>query len=608
MRTPHPCVKMSLFSELKRRNVIRMAGLYLVGAWLLTQVVSTVLPMFGAAEWLPRSIVLLLVIGFVPALIFSWVFELTPEGLKRDEEVTPEQSIAPQTARRMDRMIIAGLLLALGYFAFDKFVLTARREAAQSHPTIARNESAVTANSKSIAVLPFDNLSEDKTNAYFAEGVQEEILTRLAKVADLKVISRTSTQRFKSAPADLRDIAKQLGVMNILEGSVQKAGDQVRVNVQLINAVTDAHLWADIYDRKLTDIFVVESEIAKTIADTLRAKLTGSEQTAITKAPTANNEAYELYLKGRFFWNKRTGDDLQRARDYFEQAITIDPTSASAYAGLAQTELLIPGFGAGNPQEWLPKAKVAAQRAIALDETSAEAHSALAMLLCLEEMKFPESVKEFQRAIALNRNYATAHHWYGNSVLIALGRFDEAIAEGKRAIELDPLSLIINADLGQNFLLARRYDEAIAQLRRTLALDNNFPYAHWNLGEALYLKGDLQGAIAEYEKATALDDDPYILALLGRAYAETGRKEKALEILQKLKEAGQHKFVRRLAYVTLYIGLGEKATALQHLEEVYNEGDLTDMGWMKFDPILDPLRDEPRFRQLVARLFPENAP
>src|SRR5213595_3051949 len=263
----------NIFSELKRRNVIRMTGLYLVGAWLLVQVAGTVLPMFGAPEWLPRTIVVLLAIGFVPAVISSWVFELTPQGLKREQEVATEQSITPQTGRRMDRTIIVVLVLALGYFAFDKFVLTPRREAAlmTSAPP---NESRSIINAKSIAVLPFENRSEDEANAYFADGIQDEILTRLSKIGDLKVISRTSTQRYQSKPRNLREIAKQLGVANILEGSVQKAADQVRVNVQLINAQTDSQLWADTYDRKLTDLFAVETEIATKIADTLQAKLT----------------------------------------------------------------------------------------------------------------------------------------------------------------------------------------------------------------------------------------------------------------------------------------------------------------------------------------------
>src|SRR5712691_5222474 len=244
----------SFFSELKRRNVIRVAGLYLVGAWLLIQVASTVLPTFDVPSWALRGLIITLGLGFIPALIFSWVFELTPQGLKRDAEVTPEQSIAPQTARRMDRMIIAVLVLALAYFGFDKWVLAPRREAAPSHPALLPNELPSTASAKSIAVLPFENLSEDKANTYFADGIQEEILTRLAKIADLKVISRTSTQQYQSKPGNLSEIAKQLGVANILEGSVQKAADQVRVNVQLIQAASDSHLWADTYDRKLVDI------------------------------------------------------------------------------------------------------------------------------------------------------------------------------------------------------------------------------------------------------------------------------------------------------------------------------------------------------------------
>src|SRR5712664_937657 len=358
----------SFFAELKRRNVIRFAGLYLVGSWLLVQVASTVLPMFGAPDLLPRSIVILLAIGFLPALIFSWVFELTPEGLKRDEDVSPEESIAPQTARRMNRTIIAVLMLALAYFAFDKFVLAPRRAAAP-------NDLLSAISAKSIAVLPFENLSEEKGNAFFAEGVQDEILTRLAKVADLKVISRTSTQHFKSAPDNLPQIAKQLGVAHILEGSVQKANNQVRVNVQLINALTDAHLWADTYDRKLTDIFAVESEIAKTIAETLRARLTGSEKSLITKAPTANPEAYELYLKGRFFWNKRNGDDLRKAIDYFNQAIAKDPNYALAYVGVADSYLLLPSYGAVSPVDSVPPAQAALKKALELDDSLAEAHA-----------------------------------------------------------------------------------------------------------------------------------------------------------------------------------------------------------------------------------------
>src|SRR5437867_11920531 len=342
---------------------------------------------------------------------------------------------------------------------------------------------------KSIAVLPFDNLSRDPDNAYFCEGVQDEILTRLAKVADLKVISRTSTQRFKSAPDNLPQIAKQLGVAHILEGSVQKASDQVRVNVQLINAMTDAHLWADTYDRKLTDIFAVESEIAKTIAETLQAKLTGSEKSLITKTPTVNPEAYELYLKGRFFWNKRTGADLLKSIDYFKQAIEKDQKYALAYAGLADAYVLLPPYGAASPSESFPQAEAAARKALELDDTLAEAHTSLGHFLLFYDLDFAGSTMEFERALSLDPNYATAHHWYGGGgPLLALGQFDRAIKEGKRAVELDPLSLINNADLGWLYFNARCYNEAEAQARKTLEMDSHFYLAHYDLADALPLK------------------------------------------------------------------------------------------------------------------------
>ena len=384
---------------------------------------------------------------------------------------------------------------------------------------------------KSIAVLPFENLSRDPDNAYFAEGMQDEILARLSKIADLKVISRTSTLKYKSAPDNLREIAKQLGVANILEGSVQKSGDAVRVNVQLINALNDAHLWGDVYDRKLTDIFAVESDIAKTIADTLQAKLTGAEKQSIAARPTSDLTAYELYLKGRSLWDKRSGDNLPKAIAFYQQAIARDPNYALAYAGLAEAYVILPFHTATAPRDANPKAKTAALKALQLDERLAEAHTALGLLLCIGDLDMAGSISEFQRAIALKPNYATAHHWYGNGPLLALGRFDEAIAEGKRAVELDPLSPINNADLGQNLYIARRYDEAIAQLRKTLEIDPTFYYAHYNLGIALQLKGDIPAAIAEYTQAQQLSDDQFIPVLLASAKAQSGDKNAAVQLL-----------------------------------------------------------------------------
>ena len=582
----------NFFAELKRRNVYKVAVAYIVAGWALSQGIAQVFPVFDIPNWIIRLIVLLIILGLPIALVLAWTFEITPQGIKRTEIA----DAMPGSARRKKHVwiyvvVIAGLL-SIGLFFLGRYS--------------AGNKTASTAgiSNKSIAVLPFDNLSRDPDNAYFAEGVQDEILTRLAKVADLKVISRTSTQHFKSAPDNLPQIAKQLGVAHILEGSVQKSGEQVRVNVQLINALTDAHLWGDTYDRKLTDIFAVESEIAKTIAETLQARLTGSEKTLITKTPTVNPEAYELYLKGRFFWNKRTGADLLKSIDYFKQAVEKDQKYALAYAGLADAYVLLPPYGAASPPESFPQAEAAARKALELDDTLAEAHTSLGQVLLFYDLDFAGSTMEFERALSLDPNYATAHHWYGGGgPLLALGQFDRAIKEGKRAVELDPLSLINNADLGWLYFNARRYNEAEAQARKTLEMDSHFYLAHYYLGEVLQLKGQLTEAIAEYKKAAELDDDPFVLGLLAQAYAKLGQRDEALKMLGQLQELATRRYVTSYSFALVHIALGEKDKAIDWLERAYRDRAGPDIALIKVDPFLDPLRGHPRFEALVQKIF-----
>jgi TolB-like protein/Tfp pilus assembly protein PilF/class 3 adenylate cyclase len=301
---------------------------------------------------------------------------------------------------------------------------------------------------KSIAVLPFESLSADPENAYFADGIQEEILTRLSRIADLKVIGRTSTQKYRSAPPSLRNIGQQLGVAHVLEGSVQKAIGQVRVNVQLIRIDNESQVWAEKYDRKLTDVFAVETEIAAKIADTLNASLSGIEQRAIAYRPTEDAEAHELYLKGRYFWSKRSAEDLKRAIDYFGSAIARDPNYARAYTGIADCYTVLPAFSTLSPAEGQAKAREAVEKALTIDNDLAEAHASRAILL-LSSSRFRDSAEQYLDAIKLDPNYATAYYWYGYTVLLPLGRFDEAIAQIKRALELDPLSTIINANLAE---------------------------------------------------------------------------------------------------------------------------------------------------------------
>ena len=598
----------NFFAELKRRNVYKVAVAYAVVAWLLLQAASIFLPAFDAPPWVMKIFIIVIIFGFPVALIFSWAFEITPEGIKLESEIEPNKSIARRTGRKIVAVTIALAVVAAGLFVYQlvRSVGTDRRavRSADADEDGRRSAASLPVSNKSIAVLPFDNLSRDPDNAYFAEGVQDEILTRLAKVADLKVISRTSTQHFKSTPDNLPQIAKQLGVAHILEGSVQKASDQVRVNVQLINALTDAHLWADTYDRKLTDIFAVETDIAKTVADVLQAKLTGSEQHVIAARPTENAEAHQLYLKGRFFWNKRTGDDLKKSIDYFEQAIAIDPSYALAYAGVADGYVFLPGYTAGAPRDCYPKAMAAAKKALELDDTLAEARTSLALAIWYYDFDFSQANKEFQRAIELNPNYAIAHQQYGNNTLSALGRFDDAIAEGKRAIELDPLSLVINADLGADYYFARRYDEAIAQLRKTLEMDPGYYYAYVTLGEALEMKGAPESAIAEYQKARALNDDPFVLGVLAHIYAASGNKTEALKILDQLKELSKQRYVAAYTFALVYLGLGDKEQALHWLEQGYQDRAGADIGWIRVDHLLDPMHGDPRFEAVAEKIVP----
>lgn len=580
----------SFFAELRRRNVYKVAAAYIVAGWALSQGIAQVFPVFDVPNWAIRALVMLIIAGLPVALVLAWMFEITPQGIKRT--ATADALPASERPKKYGwiYVVIIGVAFSMGLFFLGRYTAGTPR-----HSDTARATPA-----KSIAVLPFDNLSRDPDNAYFTEGVQDEILTRLAKISDLKVISRTSTQNFKSAPENLGDIAKQLGVSNVLEGSVQRVADQVRVNVQLINAVTDEHLWADTYDRKLTDIFGVESEIAQNVAQALQAKLTGSEKSLIAKKPTESQEAYELYLKGRFFWNKRTGVDLRKAIEYFQEAIAKDRNYALAYAGVADSYLLLPNYGGDSTQESITQARPALKKALELDDSLAEAHASAGLLDTLE-LRLERALGDFDRAIQLNPNYATAHHWLALGHM-SLGHFDPAIAEGKRALELDPLSRIINADFGWIYLNARRYDEAEAQVRKTLEIDANFFLAHFYLGIVLQVKGRVAQAIPEFQKAFDLNDDLYALAMLANAYARNGQREEADKVLAQLNKEAKSRHVAPYAWAVAYLGLGEKERALAELERAYETHDTNYLFVIKTDPLLDDLRGEQRFEALVEKV------
>jgi TolB-like protein/Flp pilus assembly protein TadD len=579
---------MNFFAELKRRNVYKVAVAYIVAGWALSQGIAQVLPVFDVPNWAIRLIVLLIIIGLPVALSLAWAFELTPEGIKR----TDAADAVGQHSRGNTwiYIVVIAAAFSIGLFFLGRYS--------------AGNKTASPAaiSNKSIAVLPFDNLSRDPDNAYFAEGVQDEILTRLAKVADLKVISRTSTQHFKSTPENLPDIAKQLGVLNVLEGSVQKAGDQVRVNVQLINALTNAHLWAETYDRKLIDIFAVESEIARTIADTLQARLRSSEKTAISTKPTENPAAHELYLKGRYFWNRRNTASLRKAGDYFQQAIDLDPNYALAYAGLADVHSILPVYAGTAPRDDVPKALAAARKAVELDGNLAEAHTSLGnALVSNAQLKLAEP--EFRRALELNPNYATAHQWLAEC-FFGQGRFAESRAENERAHELDPLSLIINASYASSLSGVGRYDDAVKQARKALDFDPDSVPGHEILGQTYEDEGKVDEAITEYQKANALEATPSNFAMLAHAYAKTGRMAETRKILDRLTALSAQRYIGAYPLAIVHLALGEKEEALRLLEQSFAERDVLLQGLfgsIKIDKRLDPLRNDPRFQKLVER-------
>ncbi len=420
---------------------------------------------------------------------------MTPEGLKRDEEVTPERSIAPQTARRMDRMIIVVLLLALGYFAFDKFVLTARKVTAQAPPTVATNEPAATTNNKSIAVLPFANLSEEKANAYFADGIQDEILTRLSKIAELKVISRTSTQQFQSKPSNIAEIAKQLGVAHLLEGSVQRAGDSVRVNVQLIKADGDSHLWAETYDRKLLDVFAVESEVAGRIASSLAATLTGREKQDLARVPTDNPDAYDAYLRGLALDNSQSDEKAEESRKYFRRAVELDPDFSLAWAYLANREAY--KYFAGNrTHEQLAIARQTMESATKSRPETSELHAAAGAFYyyCLQD--FDRALVEFETARQLSPSSANA------IVMIAMvkrrqGDLPKSIQLQIEAAAVDPRNADIWVNLGRSYRGTRQFREAREMFDRALTILPEEQSILAQKIETYFAEGDLDTAAKE---------------------------------------------------------------------------------------------------------------
>jgi TolB-like protein/Flp pilus assembly protein TadD len=461
--------KSSFFAELKRRNVYKVAVAYAVVGWLVIQIGSTVLPTFHAPEWAAQVLVMFVVLGFPIALVLAWAFEITPEGIKRESEIVPNESITRKTGRKIVGLTIVLGTLAFGLFLFQHFRLRLASRSSASQQSIPVPE-------KSIAVLPFENLSDEKSNAYFAEGIQDEILTRLASIADLKVISRTSTAKYQSKPEDLKTVSQELGVAKVLEGTVQRASDQVRINVQLIDARADSHLWAKTYDREARDIFAVESEVSQEVADALQAKLSPEEATSLTTAPTRDPEAYDLFLKGEYAEREAEStlktEFFDRAAALYRNALERDPQFALAAARLAISRVFRHWFVTKAIETELAEIKMDAEHALALAPNLPEARIALGNFYYYGKRDYSKALTEFRRALELRPNDAQAQ---GQIAFIyrRQGRWDQALSEMAKCEVRDPRNASFIANVGTTYLNLRMWQDAIRAGSRALALDPN---------------------------------------------------------------------------------------------------------------------------------------
>ena len=460
------------------------------------------------------------------------------------------------------------------------------------------DNSASPAPIKSIAVLPFKPLVAESRDEALELGIADTLITRLSRLRQVMVRPTSAVRGYTALQQDPIAAGREQRVDAVLDGSIQKSGERIRVTVRLMKVADGQQLWADHFDEKFTDIFVVQDSISRQVSEAI-VKLTGGEKELLARRYTESSEAYSLYVKGRYFWNKRTAEGLSKAIDYFNQAIEKDPNYALAYAGLADVYIVLPGDTSALLAETHPKARAYAQKALELDNQLPEPYVTLACIAA-DYWDWAEADKQFKRAMELNPNYATAHQWYGE-YLVHVGRLDEALHEFHRALELDPTSPIINSLLGQALYLARRYDEAIDQCQRTLEIDRDFAVAHWTLGMAYQQKAMHDPAVTEFEKATQLSGGATnLLALLGAAYAKSGNRSAARNVLGKLTELQKQKRAHPGDMAIVYVGLGDKERAFEWSEKAYQDHSWVVL-YLRLDPFFDPLRSDPRFADLVRR-------
>jgi TolB-like protein/thioredoxin-like negative regulator of GroEL len=575
----------NFFAELRRRNVYKVAIAYIVGGWALSQGIAQVFPVFDVPNGAIRAIVLLIILGFPVAVGFAWFFEITPEGIKRTE--VADAANESSRGKTWIYVIVVGGLVSIGLFFLGRYS--------------AGNKAAATPNdtsNKSIAVLPFENLSDDKNTAYFSDGITEEILNALAQIPGLKVAARRSAFQFKGNDLDLRKIGQILGVAHILEGSLQKAGNQVRINVQLVDVKDGLQAWSEKYDRKLDNVFAVEDEIARAIATRLRVQLTGGAGQPLVVDSTNNPQAHELYLRGLTLLAAR-GPGLREASDLFQQAVKLDANYAQAWGALAVTELLLSSYGLDSFEAALPRGESAAQRALSLDPNTASAHIAVGIANTMRG-RWPEADQALRRALALAPGDAEAVNQYAQ-FLSTIGQLEPSLREIERAQQLDPLSPIIGVIHAGVLAALRRDAAAEAQIKSVLAAHPEFAAAHtWGAVQYIDRKmfPEAEAQLRSLGKLNGQNGEAK--ALLARGMADPTQR---VEAVNSLETSPDNADIRRdpISYAFYLISLGERGRALDELEIYAAKPNSAFAPWV-WNRGFDPLRDDPRFKAVLAKL------
>jgi serine/threonine-protein kinase len=577
----------NFFAELKRRNVYRAAAAYGVVSWLLVQVATQVFPFFDIPSWAIRMVVVILLLGFPVAVIMAWIYDLTPEGLQRTDEVAPGSALSRNAGRKIDFAIIGVLLTVIAFMAWQHW-RPAKTDAANELPA------------KSIAILPFVDLSQSRDQEYLSDGMTEQIIDSLAHLHDLFVVARTTAFSFKNKPGDIREIGRQLHVTHVLEGSVRRGNGKVRVAAQLINVATGFHLWSETYDSTEQDLLFLQTDVAKKVASALQIELHLAETTQLAKSPTQDPEAYDLYLRGRYLLNKRTVDSIRKGRGFFEQAVAKDPRFALGHSGIADASILLGLYGELSSEEASQRAWPEVSAALSIDDSLAEGYAARAMLLSDFEWNWAKAEDDFRKALELNPNNAAVHHWYA-AVLAELGRFDEALDQIQAAQKQDPLSPIVRAATAKILFVARRFDQAIDQCRAAVDLEPNFAPAYYILAQAYAAQHRFPEALEAAKKYAQLEGDSGTNLVLAYVYAAAGMKAEADTVVLAATQPG--KDPSRYELATVCAALNEGDAAVDWMLKAIERRSLH-VPWTRVDPRLDNLRSHPRYGEVIAKLVP----